>query len=92
MFVIYQVSNTALTKVFPGRYKTERAARTAITRAYNDGKIKSKSEYAVADMNVYYDSIERKVTKKNLITGVEFETSINTPPSCDPSCETYWSM
>jgi hypothetical protein len=31
-------------------------------------------------------------TVKNLMTGVEIEIPHDTPRSCDPSSELYWSM
>ena len=36
--------------------------------------------------------IEKRVTKRNLMSGKEFTQPANTPLCCDPSSETYWSM
>lgn len=40
------------------------------------------------------DDINSRRTKKvkSLMTGLEVEIPYNTPASCDPSTETYWSM
>ena len=35
---------------------------------------------------------ETYVTKKNLMTGLEYKERYDTPYSCSPSSETYWSM
>lgn len=35
---------------------------------------------------------ETYVTKRNLMTGVEYKERYDTPFSCSPSSETYWSM
>lgn len=35
---------------------------------------------------------ETYVTRKNLLTGVEFKERYDTPYFCSPSSETYWSM
>ena len=35
---------------------------------------------------------ETYVTKKNLMTGAEFQERYNTPYYCSPSSETYYSM
>lgn len=35
---------------------------------------------------------ETFVTKKNFISGEEYQESIDTPYYCSPSSETYWSM
>ena len=32
------------------------------------------------------------VTRKNLMTGKEYQEEENTPLSCSPASETYWSM
>jgi hypothetical protein len=34
----------------------------------------------------------RMVTRKNLMSGAEFQEDVNTPYFCSPSSETYWSM
>jgi hypothetical protein len=36
--------------------------------------------------------IEKTVTKRNLMSGEEFQERANTPHYCSPSSETYWSM
>lgn len=35
---------------------------------------------------------ETYVTRKNLMTGAEFQERYDTPWSCSPASETYWSM
>lgn len=35
---------------------------------------------------------ETWVTRKNLMTGQEYKERYDTPWSCSPSSETYWSM
>jgi len=35
---------------------------------------------------------ETYVTKQNLMTGVEYKERYDTPYSCSPASETYWSM
>jgi hypothetical protein len=34
---------------------------------------------------------DRMVTRKNYMTGVEFQERVDTPYYCSPSSETYWS-
>lgn len=50
------------------------------------------AELAVADTKTYLLEIEQEVTKTNMMTGKEYKESINTPLSCSPASETYWSM
>jgi len=73
-------------------YATKGAAKAAITRAYNDGKIDDVNDYAVADSVEFRNSIEKSVTRRNLMSGEEIQVAVNTPVYLDPSCESYWSM
>jgi hypothetical protein len=90
----YVVYNTQSTKVIgSSRYsnwKTAAAAKAHLTRMGKMGY--NVNEYAVADQKVYQDSIEKTVTKVNLMSGQEYQESVNTPYYCSPSSETYWSM
>ena len=42
------------------------------------------------DLN--YIVVETYVTRRNLITGKEYQERYDTPHYCSPSSETYWSM
>lgn len=58
---------------------------------------KYTKKYGVATDVMNYDGYMKsygKMTKKvrNLMSGKEVEININTPRSCDPSSELYWSM
>ncbi len=48
--------------------------------------------YGIAEKEYYFRHIERKVVRVNLMSGVEYEESVNTPLACSPASETYWSM
>jgi hypothetical protein len=69
-------------------YKTFGSARATRTRLCR------KAGYAVDQLSIidtrYYKP--RMVTRKNLITGQEFEEDVNTPNCCSPASETFWSM
>lgn len=39
-----------------------------------------------------YEIHETFVTKRNLLSGVEFKERYDTPHYCSPSSESYWSM
>ena len=39
-----------------------------------------------------YEIHETFVTRKNLLTGKEYQERYDTPYFCSPSSETYWSM
>jgi hypothetical protein len=69
-------------------YKTFGAARATRTRLCN------KAGYSASDLSIidtkYYKP--KTVTRKNLMTGQEFEEDVNTPHFCSPSSESFWSM
>jgi len=48
--------------------------------------------WGCADADFFHMFIDKTVRKTNLMTGVEFEQSVNTPRACDPSSELFWSM
>ena len=83
-------------------YATHAAALAAITRASkqfnkntdNIGKFQHDPQvvYAIAETNHYYENLEKTVTRTNLLTGEQYQESVNQPQSCSPASETYWSM
>lgn len=101
MWYVYDKRSSAIVK----SYKTHPAAQAAITRAhkkyvrafpYVPGSNAHEDDplfwMACAEAAWYHSVIEQRVTKRNLMTGAEFTQSVNTPRSCDPSSELYWSM
>lgn len=98
---VYDKRSTAIVR----GYKTFPAAQAAVTRAhkkyarafpYQPGSNVEDDDplywMALAEAQYYHLMIEQRVTKRNLMTGEEFTQSVNTPRSCDPSSELYWSM
>lgn len=69
-------------------YRSLAAAKATRTR------LCEKQGLALADLLVVdTESYQpRLVTRKNLLTGQEFQEDVNTPLCCSPSSETYWSM
>ena len=104
----YVIYNKATTKTLlaPARsvgcyienYKTESAAKAALTRLANKGKLPHtgndfpllKEDFAIAETGDFRANIEKTVTRINAMTGDKFQESINTPFSNSPSSETYW--
>jgi hypothetical protein len=69
-------------------YKTfglARATRTRLCRkaGYNAGDL------SIIDTKHYRPQM---VTRTNLMTGQEYQEDVNTPRSCSPSSELFWSM
>jgi len=84
-------------------YKTMAAAKAAITRMTKLWRANDLSRlepvendpvfrYGIAEANYFHKTIERKVAKRNLSSGVVYEEAINTPAHMSPATETYWSM
>jgi|688.fasta_scaffold120150_6 hypothetical protein len=101
MWYVYDKRSSAVVK----SYKTHPAAQAAITRAhkkyvrafpYVPGSNAHEDDplfwMAAADSQYYHMFIEQRKIVRNLMSGKEVEISVNTPRSCDPSSELYWSM
>jgi hypothetical protein len=69
-------------------YKTFGAARATRTRLCNKAGW-GADELSIVNTQHYKP---RMVTRKNLMSGAEFQEDVNTPYFCSPSSETYWSM
>lgn len=103
-FVIYEkdttvtVGGSALRPNASRTYKTMAAALAAITRYANSrGYLETnpnhpKYRYAVADTAYFHTLIEKRVKRKNLMSGEEYSEAVNTPNYCSPASEAYWAM
>ena len=69
---------------------TKREAYNA--RSAGERAVFNRDDYAIADAVDFRDNIEKIVTRRNLMSGEEYEERINTPRYCSPSSEAYWSM
>ena len=80
-------------------YKTLGAAKAALTRMskrYRADLLETVNDplyrYAIAEASVFHSTIEKTRTRKNMMSGVEYTETVNTPAYCSPSSESYWSM
>lgn len=97
-YVIYNKETTVLAQDLisnrsdsPKYFETKRGAKAYLTRQVNKGKMK-RDEWEINETIYFHNVIEKKVTKRNLMSGNEFSQPINTPRCCDPSSNLYWSM
>ena len=69
-------------------YKTFASAQATRTRLCN------KAGWAINELDIVATTHykPRMVTRTNLMTGTEYQEDVNTPLSCSPASETYWSM
>jgi hypothetical protein len=92
MFVIYDKQTTIIFKPFKTKeFKSIGAAKRQLNefaKIYNT----DMSGYAIADEITFHSTIEKTVKRKNLMSGLEYDEPINTPPYMSPACESYWSM
>jgi hypothetical protein len=96
MWYVYDKHTTVIQRTF----KTSKAAKGWITRKQNEflrGQYFVTNEgplfdWGYADAAWFHDFIEKTRVVKNLMTGAEVRITANTPRSCDPSTELYWSM
>ena len=80
-------------------YKTMAAAQAALTRMSKRYRADLKDSvndpvyrYGIAEAEYFHSTIERSRTVKNLMNGVEFSETVNTPGYMSPRSEAYWSM
>jgi flagellum-specific peptidoglycan hydrolase FlgJ len=95
-FTVYHVASTMASKSF----YFEHHARALVAklnareaRYYNDPERKAAAAtaYAYATVEHYRTKIVHMVTKRNMMSGLEYEEPSNTPGYLSPSSETYWS-
>lgn len=87
MYVIFETESKRLVTT-----KTYAYMKVAVRHAD-----KYTEKYGIATDVIHRDGYMKrygKMTKKvcSLMNGAEIEININTPSSCDPSSELYWSM
>ena len=97
MWYVYDKATTVIQRTF----KTAPAAKAWITRKQNeflnnralyvsnDGPL---FDWGYADAQHFHQHIEKSRVVRNLMTGAPVTISANTPRSCDPSSELYWTM
>ena len=69
-------------------YRTQGAAKATITRLVKKAGWKG-NEFQITPTRDYQP---RMVTRKNLMSGKEFQEDVNTPNFCSPASESFWSM
>jgi hypothetical protein len=90
MFVIYNKETTRYLNSNK-KYGSKAAATRALNKAVAENNI-NKDDYAISEYIDFVNNIEKMVTRKNLLSGKEFQEPVNTPPYMSPACESYYSM
>jgi hypothetical protein len=84
-YIVYHITSTQMLKSYRDEASAKRG-RTCMNR--NAGAVK----YAYASGEDYRNNVVGMKTVTNLLTGKDMQIPTNTPSSCDPSSELYWSM
>ena len=92
MYVVYHTETTVFLPVDRKYYASSSSAKAALTRAVKNGVIANKDDYAIAEEDVFHNTIEKTKVVRSLGGKKRVELRVNTPHCCDPSTETYWSM
>ena len=88
----YVIYNKTTTRKLNSKYfATEAAAKAALTRAAKKDNTLIKADYAISETENFYDNIELMVERTNMMAGQKYMERANTPISCSPASETYWS-
>lgn len=82
MFVVYHIRSTMEKK----SYKYECDAKYLVEKLN-----KNNSDYAYTTREDYETNVVKTVTRKNLMSGKEYQEKSNTPGYMSPSSEAYWS-
>lgn len=105
MFVIYEISTTRLVsrpskyaRMTQNDFNTLRGAKAFLTkwqkgtaRACNFDSFEP-DKFAVAEITDFHKNIEKQVTRKNLMSGKDYQEPLNTEGFMSPSREAYWQM
>ena len=70
-----------------GKYDYDRKDRASMEREVSE----LYPTYKAAD-GYKFNIVETLVTKRNVLSGKEFQERYDTPYYCSPSSESYWSM
>lgn len=99
-YVVYHISSTMLesTHDTAGAAKRSCTCKNKKEKARYDREVargwesatEYKEKYASTDDENYRKNVVYMETKKNLLSGVEYQEASNTPGYCSPSSEAYW--
>ena len=103
MFVIYNKETTVRFQIparsvgcYTDSWATEGACKATLTRTAKKDPEFNRDDFAIAEIHDFITNVQKMVTKSYIhpLTGKEatITQSVNTPRSCDPSSELYWSM
>jgi hypothetical protein len=95
-YVIYHIESTRFlshaTKACDKEsFASQGAAKAALTRAVKKDATVFRAEYAIADRDVFHETIEKKTIRHGvaLSYGKKFEVPVNTPWTSGPWSETW---
>ena len=92
-YVVYHVKSTMENREGK-RFKYAGHARNYARKLSADKGIDylTNPEYAFTTVEDYNTNVVKMVTRRNLMSGKEYQEPSNTPNYCSPASESYWSM
>lgn len=96
-FVVYEKESTKRIDRLNGgpdktSFPTKGAAKAARTRFLNKQMVYGPDDILIEESDKFYREIEKDVHGKSAMDGTPVTVKANTPYSCDPRFEHYWSM
>ena len=95
-YTVYHVASTMEAKSFYFEHHAKaHAAKLNAREALRNAREARETEapaYAYATVKVYRTEVVHMVTRRNLMTGLEYEEPSNTPGYMSPSRESYWTL
>lgn len=96
-YVAYEVESTKL--LTTRTFKSAAAAKAAVTRFLKKNFPETDvaatnlaAKYAVAERDVFYAAIEKRVPVENMMSGKTVYEGVNTPNYLSVGSEAYWQM
>lgn len=96
-FIVYEKASTRRIDGLNGgpknttSYETMRAARAARTRFLKAQQVYGPDDILIAPGFEFYSVIEKEVEGRSALDGAPVKVKVNTPYSCDPRFEKYWT-
>ena len=90
-FAVYHVKSTML-KEYKNRECDAKRLVAKLNAKQSDFERERIGGYGYATVEDYQTKVVYMVTRKNMMSGVEYQEPSNTPGYMSPSSEAYWSM
>jgi len=91
-FIVFHIRSTMADKSFYFEHHALAHANKLNARNARYYPDQPQPHYAYASIDHYRTNVVHMVTRRNLISGLEYQEPSNTPGYMSPASEAYWSM